>query len=502
MSAAAFESLCALAREIALIESIEANLGWDERTYMPPAAGDYRAEQMTYLTGVAHKKRTSKRLGELLTELAESDLAQDEHSDAGATIKQLKWQYEKRIKLPQLLVEELTRESVLGQQAWVKARQSNDFASFAPHLEKLYHLKRQQAECLGSKDNPYDALLDDFEPDAKTSEVTKVLADLRAELVPLVQAIMQSGRRAPVEIVQRAYPAAAQEAFAKSAAASIGFDFTRGRLDVTHHPFCTSLGPHDCRITTRYDERFFNTSFFGTLHEAGHGIYDQGLRIDQFGLPPGTYVSLGIHESQSRMWENLVGRSRAFWQHFFPQLQGAFPAAVGDVKPDDFYWAINHVAPSLIRVEADEATYNLHIIVRFELEQALLKQDLAVGDVPAAWREKYQQYLGVEPATDADGCLQDVHWSAALIGYFPTYSLGNLYASQFFEQADRDLGGLAAQFARGEFQPLKQWLNEKIHHRGHCYSAAKLVQLVTGKPLSPAPLMRHLRSKLGPLYGL
>ena len=271
-----------------------------------------------------------------------------------------------------------------------------------------------------------------------------MLADLRAELVPLVQAIMQSGREAPVEILQREYPVAAQEAFGKAAAAAIGFDFERGRLDVTHHPFCSGMGPHDCRITTRYDERFFNSAFFGILHEAGHGIYDQGLRPEQFGLPPGTYVSLGIHESQSRMWENLVGRSRAFWQHFFPQLQAAFPAAVGDVTLDDFFWAINHVAPSLIRVEADEATYNLHIIVRFELEQALLSQDLAVGDLPAAWSEKYREYLGIEPPTDADGCLQDVHWSAALIGYFPTYSLGNLYASQFFEQADRDLGGLAA----------------------------------------------------------
>jgi len=271
---------------------------------------------------------------------------------------------------------------------------------------------------------------------------------------------------------------------------------------VTHHPFCSGLGPHDCRLTTRYDERFFNSAFFGTLHEAGHGIYDQGLRPDQFGLPAGTYVSLGIHESQSRMWENLVGRSRAFWQHFFPQLQAAFPAATSGVKVDDFFWAINHVAPSLIRVEADEATYNLHIIVRFELEQALLSEELPAGDLPAAWREKYREYLGVEPPNDKDGCLQDVHWSAALIGYFPTYSLGNLYASQFFEQADRDLGGLTAQFARGEFDPLKSWLNEMIHHRGQCYSAAELVKLVTGAPLSHAPLMRHLRGKLGPLYGL
>jgi carboxypeptidase Taq len=500
--AKAFEELGSLAREAALVESIEACLGWDERTYMPLAAGEYRAEQMTFLSGLMHKKRTSPRLGELLAELSASDLMKDRHSDAATTIRELKRQYDKRVKLPQSLVEELTRASVLGQQAWVKARQDNDFAALAPHAEKLFHLKRQQAECLGYDDNAYDALLDDFEPDAKTADVARVLAELRSQLVPLVQAVMQSGRTAPVEILQREYPAAVQESFGKAAAAAIGFDFTRGRLDVTHHPFCSGMGPHDCRITTRYDERFFGSAFFGMLHEAGHGIYDQGLRPEQFGLPPGNYVSLGIHESQSRMWENLVGRSRPFWQHFFPQLQAAFPAAVGDVKPDDFFWAINHVTPSLIRVEADEATYNLHIIIRFELEQALLNQELAIGDLSAAWREKYQQYLGIEPTTDADGCLQDIHWSAALIGYFPTYSLGNLYAAQFFEQADRDLGGLAAEFARGDFAPLKTWLNEKIHHRGQCYTAAELVELVTGKPLSPAPLIRHLRDKLGPLYGL
>jgi carboxypeptidase Taq len=469
---------------------------------MPPAAGEYRAEQMTLMSGLLHQRRTDPRLGELLDQLAASDMAAEEHSETGSTIRELKRQYDKRVKLPQSLVEELTRASVLGQQAWVKAREDDNFALFAPHAEKLFHLKRQQAECLGYEQHAYDALLDDFEPDAKTSDIAAVLSDLRAELVPLVQAIMESGRQAPLTILQREYPAAAQEAFGKAAAAAIGFDFKRGRLDVTHHPFCSGMGPHDCRITTRYDERFFNSAFFGILHEAGHGIYDQGLRPEQFGLPPGTYVSLGIHESQSRMWENLVGRSRAFWQHFFPRLQAAFPAAVGDVKLDDFYFAATHVAPSLVRVEADEATDNLQIIMRFVLEQALLSQDLAIGDLPAAWREKYEQYLGGKPANDANGCLQDIHWSAALIGYFPTYSLGNLYASQFFEQADRDLGGLAQQFARGEFGQLKSWLNEKIHHRGQCYSAAELVQLVTGQPLSHAPLMRHLRGKLAPLYGL
>lgn len=497
-----FDEICAFGRETALLESVESLLGWDERTYMPPAAGPYRAEQMTYLSGLVHRRHTDPRLGELLAELAGSELAKDPHSDAAATIRQMKRDYDKRVKLPQALVEELTRASVLGQQAWVEARKNDDFKSFAPHLAKIYDLKRQQAEALGYKEHPYDALLDDFEPDAKTSEVAKVLAGLRSELVPLVQAIQASGRKPKCEILERTFPAAAQETFGKHAAAAIGFEFDRGRLDVTHHPFCAGMGPHDCRITTRYDERYFPTAFFGILHEAGHGIYDLGLRPDWFGLPPGTYLSLGIHESQSRMWENQVGRSRTFWQHFFPQAQAAFPEALAETSLDDFFFAINNVQPSLIRVEADEATYNLHIIIRFELEQAILTGDLAIADVPGAWKEKYHQYLGIEPPNDADGCLQDVHWSAALVGYFPTYSLGNLYSAQFFEQADHDLGGLAAMFSRGEFQPLKRWLNEKIHHRGQCYTAAQLLKLVTGQSLSHAALMRHLRGKLQPLYGI
>lgn len=497
-----FDQLCTHASETALLESIEALLGWDERTYMPPAAGPYRAEQMTCLAGVVHQRHTDPRLGDLLSELAGSELAKDPHSDAGATIRQIKRDYDKRVKLPQSLVEELTRASVLGQQAWVEARKNDDFQSFAPHLTKIYDLKRQQAEALGYKDHPYDALLDDFEPDAKTSTVAKVLAGLRAELVPLVQAIIASGKRPNTEILKRHYPAAAQEAFGKAAAAAIGFEFDRGRLDVTHHPFCSGMGPHDCRITTRYDEHFFPSAFFGILHEAGHGIYDLGLRPEQFGLPPGTYLSLGIHESQSRMWENQVGRSEPFWQHFFPKAQQAFPEALADTSLDDFIFAINSVQPSLIRVEADEATYNLHIIIRFELEQAILTGELSVGDVPGAWKDKYRQYLGIEPPNDADGCLQDIHWSAGLIGYFPTYSLGNLYSAQFFERADKELGGLAVMFARGEFAPLKEWLNQNIHRRGQCYTAAELVQLVTNQPLSHAALMRHLRGKLEAAYGI
>ncbi|MCA9221330.1 MAG: carboxypeptidase M32 [Planctomycetales bacterium] len=497
-----FDLVCKHVRETALLESAGSLLEWDERTRMPIKAGAYRAEQIAYVSRLAHERRIDRRLGEWLGELAGSELAADPHSDHGATVRQLRRDYEKKTKLPVRLVEELTRASVLGQQAWVEARKNDDFAAFAPHLTTILNLKREQAEAIGYEQHIYDALLDDFEPDAKTAEVAEVLSALKQQLAPLVAAIAESGRRPPVEILERGYPASVQESFGTAAAARIGFDFDSGRLDETAHPFCTSLGPNDCRITTRYDERFFPSAFFGILHEAGHGIYDQGLRGDWYGLPPGSYISLGIHESQSRMWENAVGRSSAFWRHFYPEAQRAFPAALGDVSLDDFYFAINNVEPSLIRVEADEATYNLHIIVRFELEQALLTGDLSVADLPDAWRGKYREALGIQSPDDADGVLQDIHWSAALIGYFPTYSLGNLYMAQFFAAADRELGGLDAMFERGEFLPLRDWLRRKIHEAGQCYSAAELVERVTGQPLSHAPLIDSLRQKLAPLYGL
>jgi carboxypeptidase Taq len=318
----------------------------------------------------------------------------------------------------------------------------------------------------------------------------------------LVAEIQQSSRRPRTDLLERTFPIEVQDKFGREAAAAIGFDFSRGRLDVTTHPFCTGLGPHDCRITTRFDEHFFSAAFFGILHEAGHGIYEQGLPAEHYGLPLGEAISLGIHESQSRLWENLVGRSRAFWTHFFPLAQQRFPAALSDVKLDEFYFAISDVRPSLVRVEADEATYNLHILVRFELERALLDGDLQASDLPGAWNEKYRQYLGIVPPDNRDGVLQDVHWSAGLIGYFPTYSLGNLYASQFFAQAEAELGNLDGSFARGDFRLLFDWLHDRIHRHGQRYSAAELVQRVTGRPLSAGPLIEHLRAKLGPLYRL
>lgn len=496
-----FDQACRHARQISLWASVEETLGWDERTMMPPAGAEHRAEQMTLLSGLIHERQTDARYGDWLAQLAESPLAADPHSDTGCTIRQLRRQYEKKVKLPKTLVEELTRTSVLGQQAWVEARKNNDFPSFRPWLEKTIELKRQEAEALGYPDRPYDALLDNFEPDERTAHVAKVLGELRDQLIGLLDKIRGSSRGPKTEILKRRFPVGEQEAFGREAATRIGFDFARGRLDVTTHPFCSGLGPNDCRITTRYDERFFNEAFFGILHEAGHGIYDQGLRQDQYGLPLGEAASLGIHESQSRLWENFVGRGKPFWEHFYPEAQRRFSEALGDVALGDFYFAVNDVRPSLIRVEADEATYNLHILIRFELEQALLSGDLAPADAPKAWNEKYKAYLGIEPPDNSQGVLQDIHWSGGLVGYFPTYSLGNLYAAQLFAKANADLGGLDDQFRRGQFRPLRDWLREKVHRQGQRYRAAELVDRVTGKPLSPGPLLDHLRSKLGPLYG-
>jgi carboxypeptidase Taq len=497
-----FDDVCKYVRQTCLLSSTGALLDWDERTKMPSANAEFRAEQTTLLSGLTHQRWTDKAFVAKVADLSAGPLAAEPETERAATIRRIKRLVDKKTKLPQSLVEELTRTAVLGQGAWEKARRENNFGHFLPWLTRMFELKRQQADALGYKTCRYDALLDEYEPEEQTANVARVLADLREKLVPLVSAIAGSKHCPDISLLSREYPVDAQEAFSKEAAAAIGFEFNRGRLDVTAHPFCTTLGPHDCRITTRYDKTFFNAAFFGTLHEAGHGIYEQGLPSEHFGLPLGEAVSLGIHESQSRMWENLVGRSRAFWHHFYSTAQRRFPAALGSVEADAFYFAINDVRPSLIRIEADEATYNLHILIRFELEQALLSGDLAAADAPAAWHDKYRQYLGITSETDADGVMQDVHWSAGLVGYFPTYSLGNLYAAQFFATADRELGGLHAQFARGEFQPLREWLRDKIHRHGQRYSSAELVKRVTGQELSSEPLVKHLKSKYGELYGV
>lgn len=498
---ATYEKLCTHARQTTMLSSAASVIEWDEQTKMPPRGGEYRAEQLTLLAGMTHERATAPEIGEWLDELLDSPLVEDPRSDAGCVVREIKRTYDKKMRLPQRLVEELARTASLGQQTWVEARKENNFAKFAPLLEQMIKLKREEADAVGYAECRYDALLDDYEPHESAANVRDVLAALVEQLVPLVENIKESSKRPKSEILARDYPIATQESFGEATARAIGFDFAAGRLDVTAHPFCTTLGPHDVRLTTRYQEKSLHMGLFSILHEAGHGLYEQGLPAEHFGLPTGEAISLGIHESQSRMWENLVGLSRPFWDHFYAPLQQAFPAALGDVAIDDFYFAVNESKPSLIRVEADEATYNLHIAIRFELEMALIADELAIADLPEAWNAKYEQYLGITPPDDASGVMQDVHWSAGLVGYFPTYSLGNLYASQFFEQAEQDLGNLGEQFARGEFAPLLDWLRTNIHAQGQRYTAAELVEQVTGKPLSSDALLRHLSGKFGGLYG-
>lgn len=485
------------------LASVSAVLGWDEQTYMPHAGAEHRSNQAGLLAGMIHERVTDTCVGEWLQALADSELTTDTDSPEAANIRSARREFDRATKLPRRLVEELSRVTSLAQHAWVGARKASDFSKFLPWLEQIVTLKREEAAAVGYGNGvPYDALLDEFEPDATAAQVQGWFAPLRDELVTLIAQIRESGKQAPVDLLEREYPVEAQKAFGVAAAKRIGFSFEAGRLDEAAHPFCSGFGPGDVRLTTRYNARHFPGAFFGTLHEAGHGIYEQGLPTAAFGTACGQACSLGIHESQSRFWENFVGRGRPFWKHFYTTAQTFFPTALGDVPLDKFYWAINDVRPSFIRVEADEATYNLHILLRFEIEQPLMSGDLKPADVPAAWNEKFQQFFGMTPPNDAQGCLQDIHWSFGGIGYFPTYSLGNMYAAQFYATANREFHDLAGMLARGEFLPLKEWLTKKIHVHGKRYSAARLCEMVTGQPLSHEPLMAHLRRKLEPLYGI
>ena len=500
----AYESLVARSRERALLASCSALLGWDEQTYLPRGGSSYRGDQMALLAGIQHERATDPALGDLLDAVAGSDLVADPDSPSAANVRQWRRSYDRLRRLPRDLVEELARATTLAQGTWVEARKRSDFAAFRPSLEAIVALKRREGACLAEPGgDPYDALLDEYEPGAKVADLAPLFESLRAELVPLVAAIAGSTRPRPATFPGD-YPVAGQQIFGEIVAAAVGFDFERGRLDTTAHPFCTGIGPGDCRITTRFDPADFLDGFFSILHEVGHGLYEQGVVADpdHVGTPMGEAVSLGVHESQSRLWENAVGRSHAFWQHWLPSARQVFREPLHAATLDAFHAAVNRVEPSLIRVQADEATYNLHILIRFELEQALMAGDLAVGDLPTAWNEKYRDALGIVPPDDARGCLQDIHWAAGLLGYFPTYTLGNLYAAQLRDRADADLGGLDLLVARGDFASLLDWLRSRVHRHGQRYPAARLIEAATGAPLDHRPLVRSLRAKYAPLYGL
>ena len=497
----AYDRLVSTLKEISLLGSIGALLEWDEQTHLPEEGFEHRANQSSMLAKMRHDWFTSAVIDDLLAEVESSALMHDAHGDVAVNVRETRRAYDRARKIPGSLIEEMSRTAVMSQQAWADARKKSDYKLFAPWLDKTLGLKKQEAECVGYERNPYDALLDEFEPGETAEGVRKVFAELRGPLVDLVGKVTASSVKAPVEILRRSYPLEAQEKLGREASAAIGFDFQGGRLDVSVHPFCSGMGPGDTRLTTRYDEHSFDNSFFSVLHETGHGLYEQGLDPKYAGLPRGDAISLGIHESQSRLWENFVGRGKPFWKHFFPKVKAAFPQTLSDVNEEAWFLAINDIRPSFIRTEADEATYNLHVLLRFELEEAMLKGDLSIADVPGAWNEKMKAYLGLTPPDAARGCLQDIHWSGGAIGYFPTYTLGNLYAAQFFEKAHTDLPNLDESFAKGDFSPLLGWLRENIHRWGKTFRPRELVKRVTGKEPSAEPLLRHLRAKAA-LYGV
>jgi carboxypeptidase Taq len=504
-AATPYQQLVGLIREASLLSSTGSLLGWDQETMMPPGGLEHRARQLAQVARLSHEMATDPRLGDLLAECeADRNLVGDALSVEAVNVREIRRQYDRRTRLPAELVEEEARLSSKARHEWAEARQASEFKRFQPWLEKIVALLRRKAECYGwaAGGEPWDALAEDYEPGCTAKDVAVVFTPLRDRLQTLLGAIMGSRTRPSNAFNEVKLPIDQQEKFVRFIAQSIGFDFNRGRLDRSTHPFCGGTHCNDVRMTTRFHEDKLNDAIGSTMHESGHGMYEQGLLEEHIGTPMGEAVSLGIHESQSRMWENQVGRSEAFWAWGFPKLKDHFGNAVANLNMRQVYEGANIVKPDFIRVEADEATYNMHVMVRFEIERALLKGDLSVADVPGVWNRKYKEYLGINVPDDRRGCLQDIHWSMTSMGYFPTYTLGNLYAAQFFEKALADMPDLLEQFERGRFGALKAWLNKHIHAQGQRHRAAELCEVVTGKPLSAEPLMRHLEGKFKPLYGL
>jgi carboxypeptidase Taq len=496
----AYQWLVRHSLETAYLISMGQVLGWDQRTHIPPNGHAHRHNQFAVLAKWIHARATDPEVGEKLVRIEGSELVSDPSLTAAVNVREWRRDYDRATKIPQELAVALAKACAEGETAWEQTKPGNDWQAFKPFLDKIVALKREEAQALGYAAEPYDAHLDSFEPGETAAGLAPLFAQLREALIGILAAIQGSNRRPQGEVVHRQFPVEAQERLARLAAQAIGYDFAGGRLDPTAHPFSTGIGPGDVRITTRYDEHAFSQAFFGTLHETGHALYDQGLPVAHWGTPRGDTVSLGIHESQSRLWENLVGRSLGFWRFFYPRAQEAFPLLAG-VDLVVFHFAVNEVRPSLIRTEADEVTYNLHILLRFELERALMNGSLSVDDLPGAFSDKMQAFLGLTPPDFSQGVMQDIHWSAGLFGYFPTYTLGNLYAAQFFNRAETDLGPLEDKFAAGDFAPLLAWLREKIHSQGHRLRARPLVLEVTGVELTPRYLVDYLQRKFGALYG-
>lgn len=500
----AYTDLCDLLRQAETIESLSRLASWDQETIMPAKAAAFRAEQLSMLSRLAHEKLTSPELGDLI-EACEADDSLKDDPVAAANIREVRREYDLATKLPTRLVSEIAETSSRAMEVWKEARAKSDFSMFKPWLEKTVALAKQKAECFGAPAGGelYDALLNEYEPGVTSKDVEAIFGPLRAELAPLIAQIADAPHRPTPAPDDVKLDRNKQISFNRMVALALGFDAASGMLAISAHPFSEGLAPGDTRMTTRYSDNRFTHALSGTMHETGHSLYEQGLpKMENFGQPIAKYISLGVHESQSRLWENQVGRSRAFWRWLTPKVKKHFAPVMDSFGVGDYFGCVNIVEPSFIRVEADEATYHLHIMLRFDCERAMIQGDLAVADLPAWWNERIKNDLGLDVPSDAQGCLQDVHWSMGAIGYFATYSLGSMLSAQLWETAQREIPRLEDGIGAGEFSPLLDWLRKNIHTLGRQFTAAQLTQRVTGEPLSHAPLMRYLEDKLLPLYGL
>jgi carboxypeptidase Taq len=482
--------------QLADLGAIFGLLFWDQNTMMPPGGVIPRGDQLATLATIEHERSTDPRIGRLLDELEPWAAEQDPDGRDARMVRWVRRDFEKSVRVPAELAAELSRARAIGQQAWEEARAAADFGRFRDALEHHLELRHRYVACFPDAAHPYDVLLDDFEPGLTTAELRPLLAELRDALVPLVAAAGDPTQPRNAGVFAGPYAVEDQRVAVTAIAEAVGFDPDAWRLDPSIHPFAQPLAPTDVRLTTMYDQHDFGVTLYSVLHEFGHGLYaaqiDPALARGALGTP----VSLGVHESQSRLWENLVGRSRPFTRWLHGRLDELLPGGFAHVDPDGLYRAVNSVQPSLIRIEADETTYNLHIILRFELELALIEGTLSVDDLPAAWDEGVQRLLGLEVPGPVEGVLQDIHWSTGLIGYFPTYSIGNLMSAQLWQRLRADLPELDDQLERGEFAPLREWLREHVHHHGRTFEPRELLRRITGEELRVEPLVSYLREKL------
>lgn len=483
-----YTKLVELVKEAGILASISELLDWDEEVTMPSGAMQRKALEKGVNAALSHRLFTSSEIGKLLDSLKKAKLNDEQQ----AMVDEISFDYYRAKNVPESLVKEQEEVSTIAVNAWKKARKEKNFSLFAPHLKKIIELKRQEAKFTDSKKDPYEVLVEDYESGISISEMSEIFNEIKKELVPLISKIKKAGE-IETKILDKKIPESIQQKFSQEILKYIRFDFSKGRLDIAAHPFTNYW-----RITTRYNEGFSN-AIGGTIHEAGHAFYEHNLPFEHFGTPLGQSRSLSIHESQSRLWENHIGKSRAFWNGCFPKLKKAYK--LGEVSKEDFYRSINAVHPGFIRVNADEVTYTMHIILRFELEKALISGELEVKDLPKVWNEKMKQYLGVNVPNDSQGVLQDIHWSSNLIGYFPTYTLGSMISAQLFEAMSRDINGLEQKIEAGKFDELHAWLQDNIHRHGRRYSTKELVKRATGENPNPKAYIKYLNAKFGEIYG-